>query len=231
VLVVALLAVLGTSPARWSRSATLVGAPSAAKGRGLELVITSSAEPSISARGPAKPFTGGVPCLSPWAPATRVTCLLPPGTIIDDIAIEGRCGGCTGPCVPPKGAFVTAESTEVDVWKEVVTSKGTSTVPSHGRDFVATRFEVAVDGAEFIEVELEISDASTGARVQLDQESCRRDPSGATPSCIFLLYDSSLPKSPMSVTLKATATGWGRCGAAVCTPPGKLRVVSMGARP
>jgi hypothetical protein len=231
VLVISLLAVLGTSPARWRVSAVLAGPASATKGRGLDLVITSSLEPNITASGVAKPFSRGVPCLSAWSPATRVSCLLPPGALIEDVAIEGTCGGCTGPCVPPKGSFVTADSSEVDVWKDVVTSKGTFTLPSHGRDFVATTFEIDVDGADYVEVELEVSDPSSAWRLPLDRQSCRRHPSVTTPFCTFLVYDSSLPKGSMSATLSARATGWGRCAGAGCAPPGTLRIVSIGVQP
>lgn len=221
------VALLATSPARWTKPALLVGPATAASGRGLDLVITSSQEPEIRTRGPmASPYTGGTPCLAPWSPSTRVSCLLPPGAVIEEVAISERCGGCTGPCVAPKGAFVDAASAEIDVWKAVATAKAVVPVPDHAVGFVATSIRVAVDGAEFIEVELEITAVSSGATLEKQQQSCARQSWSPTPVCQFLLYDDKLATKPMDVSLLVTATGWGRCASGPCIPPGTLRVVS-----
>ncbi len=221
------LALLATSPARWRKPAILVGPATAASGRGLELVITSSEAPRIRTRGlPAPPNHRDEPCLAPWSASTRLSCLLPPGTLIEEVAIDGYCGGCTGPCVAPKGAFVTAESAEVDVWKAVVTAKSVLSVPDHAVDYIATRFAVAVDGAEFIEVEIEIVAVSSGATVVKVRQTCSRDGRHPSPVCQFSLEDDKLPVKPMDVSLSVTATGWGRCSSGSCISPGTLRVVS-----
>ena len=221
------LALLATSPARWRKPAILVGPATAASGRGLELVITSSEAPRVRTRGlPAPPNHRDEPCLAPWSASTRLSCLLPPGTLIEEVAIDGYCGGCTGPCVAPKGAFVTAESAEVDVWKAVVTAKSVLSVPDHATGWEATRFEVLVDGAEFIKVDLEITAVSSGATLEKQQQSCSRDASSSSPACRFFLEDHKLARKPMDVSLLATATGRGRCSAGSCIAPGTLRVVS-----
>jgi hypothetical protein len=223
-------ALLGTSPSRWRLSATVIGPSAASPGRGLELTTTSSAEPSVSVAGLKSTLSQRLPCLSPWSPGTRVACLVPPGVTVDEVFIGDHCspGCCSGPCVPPPGAYVNAESREVDVWKEAVSSKLTSVMPQHDRGSVGTGFKALVEGAEIIEVRLEVSPLS-GAPVfyRLD-ETCRRDGAGPGPlTCHFLVDDGLLPYRPLDVNIVAQATGWGRCAAPPCKPPGTLRVLRI----
>lgn len=221
------LALLGTSRARWNKSAALVGPPTAASGRALSVLITASSEPRIFGSG--VPSTGfgsdELPCLSPSLSGARMTCLLPPGAIISDVRIDGTCGGCTGPCVPPPGAFVTAKSAEVDAWKASVTSKLVTRLPNHASTSLATSVKVTTSGAEYATITLEATAVAGGPAVFREEHSARSEHGPPGEASAYFLIEDAVLGAPGDYSLVATATGWGRCASSSCIAPATLRLV------
>jgi hypothetical protein len=226
------LALLGTSPARWTKTASVAGPLTPSAGRGLELTLSSDFEPELDVKGVfSSPFArGDIPCSSPWVPRAYVKCVLPPGATIDSVLIRGDCSGCRGPCVPPAGAFVTADSVEIDVWSDAAARTLPFRIPDHTVSFVATRFEILVQGADFVQLEALVVPRGASAPVFRERQSCRAKagaPASAGASCILTVHDTDLPTKPLDVDLRLEVEGHGKCGTPGCKAPGTLRVASV----
>lgn len=229
-----LLALVATSkPPEWTLNATITGPMTPAAERGLEVTIESTAEPQIHARDVLK---GGssisdVPCLSPWAPGIKTSCLLPPGATLTSIDISGSCGGCTTPCAPPPGAYANVTTADAAVWTDVVTARKRVSLPDHPKDFISTRFVVKVSGARFIASSFTATAAGGATPLMQEKEPCapERRPATTAASCYFSILDSAVsPKTDVDVVVEVT--GWGSCPGAkdkACAPPGTLKLDSF----
>jgi hypothetical protein len=232
--IVSALALLGTSkPRGWSVAATVAGPTQAPPGRALEVTIDSSAEPALRATDLAtNPYgRSDTPCLARWARGAPRSCLLPPGAELGSVSVEGNCPGCSGECAPPSDTFVKATTSVTEVWRDVATGKMVATLPSHDEHWIATRFQVFVEGARFIQVKLDVIPTGGETTLFSEVQACRAG-TGTDPraSCIFVVYD---PKDAgkTNVEVVAEATGWGTpcpsAGSAPCAPPKTLRVDSL----
>lgn len=226
------VALVATSPARWTVAGTITGPMTPSPGRALLVSIEASQEPRIQATGFPSTYngTGFVPCLERLT-GGKMSCLLPPSAPLTSVDLRGTCSGC-GACVPPAGAFVKAESKDVDVWVDGDTSVTKATLPSHGSGFIATRFKVVVSGASFVTVKLVARPRGGGTPILDEEQTCERDDGAGTTNaaCIFLIYDSSLG-SVHDVDVTADATGYGTCAAKGCAPPKTLHVDSLAVLP
>lgn len=235
VLVAASLALIATSPARWTVAGTITGPMAASPGRALLLSIDASQDPRIQATGfpSTSAETGVAPCLERFG-GGRMTCLLPPSATLTTVDLRGACGGCSK-CVPPPGAFVKAESKEVDVWIDGDTSATPATLPRHGKDFIATRFKVVVSGAQFAVVKFVVRPRAGGRPILDEEQSCTRDDASSTAkaACTFLIFDSALG-AVHDVDVTADATGYGVCATSTgtaCAPPKTLHIDSLAVLP
>lgn len=224
VFLIAVLGLLATSkPKGWSLTAAMPAIVTSPF-HGLAVTIDSSAEPTLRAHGVSPTYRGGAaPCLATWAKGAKTTCLLPPGAILDGVDIEGSCGGCKGGCPPPPGSFVNVSTAEVGVWSASTNWTIPAALPDHNKDFIATRFEARVSGAEYITVRLEVM-TSPGVNIFAEEQSCSRQ---TYAYCMFTVMDSVVPPGT-TASVTAFATGWGECrGAGPCASPSTLKIDSL----
>jgi hypothetical protein len=221
------LALLGTSrPPRWTVEGTITGprgAPETPADQALVLAIESSGEPLIRASGalPPNPYNeGGFPCTS------RTRCVLPPGTKLDSLTLEGSCGGCSTKCAPPPNSFVRATTSLAPMSTDTAVAKKDATLPSHDTHWIATRVLVTVEGADLIVVDLHTE--SKDKQVLSDQRlPCRKEYGKTQSACPFILSDDLFKTGKQDVSIVATATGYGTCATAPCAAPHTLRILSL----
>jgi hypothetical protein len=227
------LAVMATSrPEGWKVEASITGPLRAAPDHALELSIVTSHEPTIHASGAPKGYADArsTPCLVPFAPGSPLVCPLPPGAVLDDVEIHGSCGGCKNGCPAPKGAYVTVTTRDAPVAKDSTSSRMSAELPFHDKKWIATRFEVIVQGAPLIQVELSVLDASSGAKLFDETQACAHSASAPAGSglCYFTVMDDSIPAPKTKVNVVAEATGWETCAAEPCAAKKTLRIDSLG---
>jgi len=222
----AVWALVATSPPRWVIDAKTTGRFTAsAPNKGLLVTIDASHAPSLV-------FHEGtllhdkLPCLDTWAPGTKVTCLLQPGATLDMVEIgDGKCagggGGCSE-CKPPAGAFVNADSKEVDVWADTDRDVLTATVPSHGPHDFMTYIEVTTAGAEAQRVALTITPHGGGPTLLHEERPCA--------TCTFMFAVDRVT-APTSVDIVVEAAGWGACSSGPCPPPKTFHVTRLRIKP
>lgn len=215
-LAINLFVLLATSSIdRWSLSATLAGPMKAPADRALEVVIESSHPPNIDAIYPPSLQYGAHPCASRWVAGQPLSCVLPPGTLLQSVSISDPCTDNTT-CPPPKEAFVRAKTSEIPYWTSETVARAAITLPSaHGSDRIASLIEAKVDGGPFMRATLEVT--RDGATVYTEDQICRA--SAVERTCEFLVYDSLFPGGPAPVDLVLTVTAWGACrDGAPCVP-------------
>ena len=214
------LALLATSPRRWTMPATVTGPKTSAPPKGLMLDIDSSARPEVAFHT-STTVGGDLSCLRTWTTGSKPSCLLPPGATLDSVEIHDICSGglgCSGgPCVPPPSAFARATATEVDVWQDDAKAAMTVTLPMHPTGSSASSFAVKASGAEVTQVTFTAQAHTGGARIMSETRVCS--------SCWFMVEDSALPKGDVDVTVEAT--GWGDCKGAPCAAPKTFHVDSV----
>jgi hypothetical protein len=217
------LALLGTAkPAGWRLEAQLAGPTRAPANRGLLLTIDATHAPHLRTTGGAPSFAEvrETPCSSSWSSGRTLTCLVRPGVTIDAVEIRGGCGGCQGACPPPANASLRVTSAEIDVEHATSTSTSRVTLPAHGKDRIATTFEVLVSGADAMEVRFQVLPHGSNAPISTWTQACHPDPSGRA-RCFFLVFDSELsdsdrfdaaPGTARDVDVIADVDGWTATG-------------------
>jgi len=235
VFVASVLALLATSPPpRWHVAGTVTGpTKTSATTKALSLSIESSHETVIRASSiPSSYDPGkGTPCLEPFVAGTKRTCLFPPGATLDTVHMNGPCGGgCSGPCTPPPGAHATVDVTEVDVSIDGDTKTMATSLPSHGKGFIASRFEVKASGASFIQAHMTVTARSTGKSLYDENQACNLDAASKHARCTFTVFDSALA-GEHDVDVTVDATGYDACPTAGCAPPKTFHVDSLGVVP
>ena len=214
------LALLATSPRRWTMVATVTGPRTPAPPKGLAIEIDSSERPTVTLHTASVSRHDELPCLGSWSMGSKLSCLLPPGATLDTVEIRGMCtgGGCSGgPCAPPPGAFARVTSSETDVWDDVAKTTMTVPLPIHPAGFIASRFDVKTSGSDIAKVTFTASAHVGGARI-MSEDQIGQD-------LWFMVYDSAVPKGDVDVTVEAT--GWGDCKGAPCAAPKTFRIDSV----
>jgi hypothetical protein len=204
------LALLGTSkPRGWQLEAPIAGPKRAPPGRGLLLTIDATAAPHLRTTGgvPSYAEPRETPCSSSWSTSRPVTCLVRPGITVDAVEIRGGCGGCQGACPPPADSSLRVTSAETDVEHVTATATSRMTLPSHGKEKIATTFEVLVSGADAVEVRFRALPHGSQEALSTSTQACQPDPSGRA-RCIFLLFDTELGGPSRDVDLFVDADGW-----------------------
>ena len=237
VFLASVLALLATSkPKGWELAATITGPKSpSSPAKALSLSIDASHEPHIHAPSIPSTFAHATeaPCLETFLAGAKMTCLLPPGVDLDGVDLQGSCGGCSGACSPPPGAYAKVTVTEVDASIDGDTRTMPASLPSHGKGYIASRFDVRVSGASFIEAQMTIRarGVATGAPL-FDSKKMTCDYTGAPShaSCIFLVDDAPFA-TVHDVDVSVEATGYDACAAPPCTPPKTFHIDSVTVMP
>jgi len=230
------LALLGTSkPAGWVVTAAPVQPNVAKTDRVLEVRIDSSAQPNLhTAQDSYGAGNRDTPCFEHWVLGKTLTCVLPGDIPLESVTAGGACKGCDGNCAPPKNAFVRVKTRETTGWTETKTLQIDTPLPSHGKDWVVTRFLLSTQGASFIRAKFTVVPKAGGAALTKMEQLCRLDPSSKTAAmshCMFLVQDDVAP-TKIDVTASVEVTGWGLCkDDAPCAPPGTLRIESLQVQP
>ena len=224
------LALLATSkPPGWHLHTTITGPVAPAPSKALSIAIESSHEVKIASSAIKSTYTRGkeAPCLEPFAAGVKRTCLLPPGAPLDAVEVFGSCGGgCNDPCTTPPGAYGKVESTEVDVSIDGDTKTMPASLPSHGKGFIASRFEVKSSGASFIEAHMTITPRGGGKALFDENQACELGGSSKHATCTFTAFDSAFG-SVHDVDVTVEATGYDACSAPPCVAPKTFHVDSV----
>jgi hypothetical protein len=230
VFVVSVLALLATSaPKGWVVGATITGTASPAPSKALALTIESSHDVRIVAASVTATYkhANEAPCLEPFVAGMKRTCLLPPGKTFDRIEAFGPCSsGCSDPCSkPPPGAYAKVESNETDVSIDGDTKTMPASLPSHGKGFIASRFEVKASGASFIEAHMTLV-ARVGTLHLDETQTCDLDGASKHATCTFTVMDSALG-AVHDVDVTVEATGYEACAAPGCPAPKTFHIDSV----
>ncbi len=234
VFIASVLALLATSKSKgWTIHTTITGPTAPAATKALALSIESSHDVTIYSMALPPTYGRGkeAPCLETFAVGVKRTCLLPPGAGVDGVEVHGPCsGGCNDPCSTPPGAYGKVESKEVDVSIDGETKTMPASLPSHGKGFVASRFEVKASGSSFIEVHLTVVPRGGGKTLFDENQACVLDATSKHGVCTYTVFDSVLG-GVHDVDVNVEATGWDECTTPVCTPPKIFHIDSVKVMP
>ena len=222
-LVASTLALLATSPARWSVTASATGPTTASPGRALVVEVTATHEPRIEINDATVSYPHEVPCAAPFVAGAPRECLLPPGASFARVTMEGRCAtGCNAPpCAPPPGASVSAKTHETDVALDTASSMVSLPLPSHAKGMSGTWVSVGTTGDDFAEVALVVrAHGSPTTIAKLDAHACM-------PTCTFTIDDALVAGKGTTFDVEAQATGYEACAAAPCAPPRTLVITRV----
>lgn len=230
VFVASVLALLATSKSPgWVLHPTMTGPTTPAASKAIELSIESSHDVTIysSALPPTYGRGKQAPCLETFLPGVKRTCLLPPGAPVDSVEVHGACGGgCNDPCSVPPGAYGKVEAKEVDVSIDGETKTTPASLPSHGKGFIASRFEVKASSASFIEAHMTVTPRGGGKTLFEENQACELDATSKHATCTFTVYDSALG-SVHDVDVTVEATGWDACPVPGCVAPKVFHIDSV----
>jgi len=230
VFVASVLALLATSKSPgWGFHPTITGpTTTSSPTKALSVSLESSHASTITSLAlPATYHGKHTPCLEPFAAGVKRTCLLPPGAAVDGVEVTGPCGGgCNDPCKIPAGAYGKVETTEVDVSIDGETKTLPASLPSHGKDFIASRFEVKASGASFIEAHMTVTPRGGGKSLFDENQSCELDVTSKHAICTFTVFDSSIG-SVHDVDVTVEATAYDACATAGCVAPKTFHVDSV----
>jgi hypothetical protein len=235
VVVASAFALLATSKAKgWTIHTSITGPTKpATPAKALALSIESSHDVTVYSMSLPPTYGRGkeAPCLETFVAGAKRTCLLPPGATADGVEVHGPCsGGCNDPCSTPPSAYGKVESKEVDVSIDGETKTMPASLPSHGKGFIASRFEVKASGSSFIEAHLSIVPRGGGKSLFDENQACELDITSKHAVCTYTVYDSMLG-SVHDVDVTVEATGWDECTAPGCTPPKTFHIDSVKVMP
>jgi hypothetical protein len=230
VIVLAALASIATSPARWRVEAT---PPPPVAGKAMVVTIEASQRPevSIQTQSGSRPLVpteeGSAPgepqTSSQWPGTGRY--FVPAGARLERIEINGRCSGklCSGKCTAPATVHVVVTSVKVvEGWIAESRSDPVTTVLDGGKP--SPKYQVTVESSRR-PVTLEIQGAPERLRPSIWQSH-----SGKTVTFHLTWYESNGQAEPVTVTWSARATIQGECpGAGACGVPAEegVRVVAV----
>jgi hypothetical protein len=253
---VSVLALLGTSPARWTMQESVKGPhepPS--RDHALRVRVEASEDPRLpykTANGTAQEST----CVRTGKRPTDVTCVLPPGATVDKVEMRGICGegggggGCRRksrseqkqdqPCAPPPGAYVRASSEIVSVWKQKAELAAHVSLPPRpsGKGASLSHIEVYVEpDVPDVEVTLhhkgeQAPKSAVGTPAILTCGTYPKPPGPNTKTCSF--YGFEQVSKAVELDLVAEAVRWGACpDDKPCDPPADtpLKVVAIVVKP
>jgi hypothetical protein len=238
VVVVAALASIATSPARWYLEAKVPpGTPSGPKGT--LVTVEASHEPSVSGRSGEQGYLEAHrDDASPWSKSGAY--YLRPGVELSSVSISGRdCGGGGGmcsACEPPAGSFVRIVSVEqVAPWSLSATGAEQSALPASS---MVRSFTVEVDASRPVDLEA----VATNGDVARVASSVSREAGGdgARSQRFSVMWYAKGDTKPGDTQAGAVAVRWtpratvhGYCkGTGECRAPEgeSVRIVSVTAR-
>lgn len=229
VFLASVLALLATSKSPgWGFHPTITGPTTPAATKAISVSLESSHASTITSLALTPAYDGRhTPCLEPFVAGVKRTCLLPPGMALDGVEVTGPCsGGCNDPCKIPPSAYGKVETTEVDVSIDGETKTMPASLPSHGKGFIASRFDVKASGASFIEAHTTITPRGGGKSLFDEHQSCSFDVTSKHAMCTFTVYDSALG-SAHDVDVTVEATGYDACPTPGCAPPKTFHIDSV----